>query len=80
MQSAWPALPEDIELMPQGQDFGSSRRRGLKQSHSMRTKRKAIATINRNHVLIRSPSSPRRMQFSEATATRFEDLRCSTLS
>src|SRR5712692_466455 len=45
----------------------SSRRRDLKQSHSMRTKRRPIAIINRNHVLIRLPPSRRRMEFSEAT-------------
>jgi hypothetical protein len=36
----------------------------------MRTKRKAIAIINRNHAVIRLPQSPQRMEFSEAT---FED-------
>src|SRR6516225_2527860 len=35
----------------------SSSCRGLKKSHSIRTKRKAIAIINRNHVLIRLPRS-----------------------
>src|SRR5262245_50089212 len=39
MQSTWRALPQVIELMPQNQDFASSWRRDLKQSHSMRTKR-----------------------------------------
>ena len=34
----------------------------------MRTKRKAIAIIDRDHVLIRSGPLPRRMAFSEATA------------
>jgi hypothetical protein len=33
----------------------------------MRTKRKAIAIINRNHLLIRLPPSLPRMKFSEAT-------------
>jgi hypothetical protein len=32
-------------------------------------KRKAIAIINRNHVLIRLSPSPRRMEFSEATGS-----------
>jgi hypothetical protein len=45
--------------------------RGLKQSHSMRMKRKAIAIINRNHLLIRLSPSPRRMEFSEATGPRW---------
>jgi hypothetical protein len=53
-RSAWRALLENIELMPQGQNFG-------------RMKRKTIAIINRNHVLIRLSPSPRRMEFSEAT-------------
>jgi hypothetical protein len=43
----------------------------LKQSHSIRMKRKTIAIINRNHVLIRLSPSPRRMEFSEATAAIF---------
>jgi hypothetical protein len=43
-----------------------SRRRDLKQSHSMRTKRRPIVIINRNHVLIRLPPSRRRIEFSEA--------------
>jgi hypothetical protein len=42
-------------------------RRGLDQSHNARTKRKAIAIIVRNHVLIRLPTSLLRMEFSEAT-------------
>src|SRR5260370_36975156 len=37
---------------------------------SMRMKRKAIAIINRNHVLIRLLPSPRRMAFSEATGAQ----------
>ena len=39
----------------------------MEQSHSIRTKRKAIAIINCNHVLIRPLPSLRRMEFSEAT-------------
>jgi hypothetical protein len=39
--------------------FGSDSRRDLKQSHSERTKRKAIAIINRDCVLIREqPATP----------------------
>jgi hypothetical protein len=41
----------------------------LKQSPSMRTKRKAIAIIDRDHVLIRPGLLPRRMEFSEATGS-----------
>ena len=43
-----------------------SRRRDLKQSHSIPTRRKAIAIINRNHVLIRLLPSLQRIKFSEA--------------
>ena len=68
MHPAWRALLQDIELMPQDQDFSFSRWRDLKQSPSMRTKRKAIAIIDRDHVLIRPGPPPRRMTFSEATA------------
>src|SRR5262245_24887149 len=39
----------------------------------MRTKRKAIAIINRNHVMIRLPPSPRRIEFSEATKAEAAD-------
>jgi hypothetical protein len=56
--ATWRVLLEDIELMPQYQDFGFEPRRGLKQSHSIQTKRKAIGIINRNHGLIRLPPSP----------------------
>ena len=45
-------------------DFVASRRRDLKQSHDIRTKKKA-AINNRNHVLIRLPPSLPRMEFSE---------------
>jgi len=45
----------------------------LKQSYSKRTKRTAIAIINRNHVLIRLPPPLRRMEFSEATR-KIQDL------
>ena len=67
MHPAWRALLQDIELMPR--ISASSRWRDLKQSLSMRTKRKAIAIIDRDHVLIRSGPLPRRMKFSEATPT-----------
>ena len=40
----------------------------MKQSYSTRTRSKAIAIIDRNHVLIRLLPSPRRMEFSETTA------------
>jgi hypothetical protein len=39
---------QDIELMPQTKISASSRRRDLKQSHSMQTKRKAIAIMRRS--------------------------------
>jgi glutamate/aspartate transport system permease protein len=42
------ALLQDIELMPQCQISASNRRRDLKQSHSMRTKRRPIAIIRRS--------------------------------
>ena len=45
MHSTWRALLQNIELMPQYQDFGFQPRRDLKQSHSMRTKRRPIAII-----------------------------------
>src|SRR5437660_4182315 len=45
----------------------SSRDRDLKQSRSMRTKRRAIAIINRNYVVIRQQPPLRRTVFSEAT-------------
>ena len=51
-----------------------NRRRDLKQSYSNRMKSRPIAIINRNHVLIRLPSPPRRMEFSEATPVS----RCAT--
>jgi hypothetical protein len=54
--------------MPQDKVSASNRNRDLKQSHSMRTKRRPIAIINRNHVLIRLPSSRRQMEFSEVTS------------
>jgi hypothetical protein len=48
MQSAWCAPLQDIELMPQYQDFGFQPPRDLKQSHSAQTKRKAIAIMRRS--------------------------------
>jgi hypothetical protein len=42
MQSAWCALLQDIELMPQYQDFGFQPPPRLKQSHSTQTNRKTI--------------------------------------
>ena len=42
------ALLQDIELMPQCRISVSSRRRGLKQPHSMQTKWKEIAIIRRS--------------------------------
>ena len=52
MHPAWRALLQDIELMPQNQDSASSRWRDMKQSPSMPTKRRAIAIIDRDHLLI----------------------------
>ena len=48
MQSTWRALLQDIELMPQTRISASSRRRDLKQSHSMRTNRRPIAIMRRS--------------------------------
>src|ERR1035437_7413798 len=49
-------------------------RRDLKQSHTMRTKRKAIAIIKGDHVLIREQPPIRRMEFSEATGLEANSL------
>src|SRR6266540_5616976 len=64
MQSTWRAPLQDIDLLPQYQDFGFEPPSRLE----MRTKRKAIAIIDRHHVLIRSiAATPGRMEFSDAT-------------
>jgi hypothetical protein len=42
------ALLQDIELMAQCQISASNRHRDLKQSHSMRIKRRPIAIIRRS--------------------------------
>jgi hypothetical protein len=47
MKSAWCALLQDIELMPQYQDFGFQPP-PRKQSHSTQTKRKPIAIMRRS--------------------------------
>jgi hypothetical protein len=63
IQPTWRAVLQDIELMRSTRISASNRRRDLKQSRNIPMKRKAIAIINRNHVLIRLPPSPRRMGF-----------------
>jgi len=64
MQSTWRAPLQDIDLLPQYQDFGFEPPSRLE----MRTRRKAIAIIDRDHVLIRSiAATPRRMEISEVT-------------
>jgi len=47
MQSAWRTLLEDIELMPQDQDFRFQPPPRL-EAHSIRTKRKAISIMRRS--------------------------------
>jgi len=49
MQStAWHALLQDVELMPQYQDFGFQPRPRLEEVHSMRTNKRPIAIIRRS--------------------------------
>jgi hypothetical protein len=67
IQSTWCALSKHVQLMTQNQKFSVKPPSRLKQSHTMRTKRKAIAIIKGDHVLIREQPPLRRMEFSEAT-------------
>ena len=70
MHPAWRALLQDIELMPQDQDFSFEPLARLEAVAQHAEEKKAIAIIDRDHVLIRSGPLPRRMAFSEATGVQ----------
>ena len=75
MYPAWRALLQNIELMPQDQDFSFEPLARLEQLPSMRTKRKAIAIIDRDHVLIGQGRYPGGWRFRKRQPVRTSSMR-----
>jgi len=72
MQSAWCALLEDIELMPQNQDFCFQPPSRLEAVAQHTDEEEANCDHQSQSCSIRLPPSRRRMEFSEATG-RFHE-------
>src|SRR5436190_18770839 len=67
IQSAWRALPQDIELMPQYQHFRLQPPSRLEAVAQHADEKEGNCDHPPDHVLIRSRPLLRRMKFSEAT-------------